>query len=220
MGRRALSVGVAAIVLLASSALPPCVAAIAAQATKNEWWPEIGVYWSMTKRYRLYALAQMQEERDFGESEVAYGLHFDDMAIRHGYVRVGYRYLYSVNDPRHPEHRTLLESGLHGVGATRYVNRLRFELRNKTGDWSTRIRERARIEHDARAGTVGLVPYASAELFYDSSVGGFSRLRSHAGSEVHFTKAVGLDLAYVRQDDWHNGTAHVNALLTKLLLTF
>ena len=220
MGRRALSVGVAAIVMLASSALPLCVTVISAQSTKNEWWPEIGVYWSMTARYRLYALAQMQEERDFGKSEVSYGLHFDDMSIRHGYARVGYRYLYTVDDPGHPEHRTLLELALHGVGATRYVNRLRLEIRNQTGDWSTRIRERARIEHDVRAGTVRLLPYASAELFYDSSVGGFSRLRSHVGSEVHFTKNVGLDLAYVRQDDWHDGTEHVNALLTKLLLIF
>jgi Protein of unknown function (DUF2490) len=220
MGRRALGVGVAAVVMFASSVLSPCVAVISAQGTKNEWWPEIGFYWSMTKRYRLYALAQMQDEHNFGKSEVSYGLHFDDMAVRHGYVRVGYRYLYAMDDPGHPEHRMLLESGLHGVGATRYVNRLRLEIRNKTGDWSTRIRERARIEHDARAGTVGLLPYASAELFYDSSVGGFSRVRSHAGSEVHFTKNVGLDLAYVRQDDWHDGTAHVNALLTKLLLIF
>jgi hypothetical protein len=59
-----------------------------------------------------------------------------------------------------------------------------------------------------------------AELFYDSRVGGFSRLRSHAGSEIHFTKTVGLDLAYLRQDDWHGSTAHVNGLLTKVLLTF
>ena len=175
MGGRALSVGITAVVLLASSALPPCVTVISAQSTKNEWWPEIGLYWSMSKRYRLYALAQMEEERDFGESEVSYGLHLDDMAMRHGYARVGYRYLYAVNDPAHPEHRILLESGVQGVGATRYVNRVRLEIRNQTGDWSSRIRERARIEHDARAGAVRLLPYASAELFYDSSVGGFSR---------------------------------------------
>lgn len=220
MGRRALSVGVAAVVMLAGSMLPPCVPEMRAQGTKSQLWPEIGVYWSMTKRYRLYALAQMQEEHDFGESNVSYGLHFDDMSIRYGYARIGYRYLYTVNDPSHPEHRTLLESALHGLGATRYANRLRIEIRNKTGDWSGRVRERARIEHDMKAGTIRLLPYASAELFYDSSVSGLSRLRSHAGSEVHFTKHVGLDLAYVRQDDWHNGTAHVNAALTKLLLIF
>ena len=220
MGRRALRTGVAAAVLLGGSTLPPGVAVVGAQKTRNEWWPEIGVYWSMTNRYRLYALAQLQEERDVGESEVAYGLHFDDMSIRHGYARVGYRYLYSLNDPGHPEHRMLLESGLHGIGATRYANRLRLEIRNMTGDWSARIRERARVEHDVRAGNVRLLPYTSAELFYDSRVEGFSRLRSHAGSEVHFTKSVGLDLAYVRQGDWHGTTAHVNALLSKLLLFF
>ena len=219
MGRRSFGVGVVAAVLLAGSALPPGVAVAGAQTT-NEWWPEIGVYWSMTNRYRLYALAQLQEERDVGKSEVSYGLHFDDLSIRHGYARVGYRYLYSLDDPGHPEHRMLLESGLHGVGATRYANRLRLEIRNMTGDWSARIRERARVEHDVRAGSVRLLPYTSAELFYDSRVEGFSRLRSHAGSEIHFTKTVGLDLAYVRQDDWHGTTAHVNALLTKLLLIF
>jgi hypothetical protein len=220
MSRRVLSVGVVAVVLLAGSTLSPGVAVAGAQNTTNQWWPEIGVYWSMTNRYRLYALAQLQDEREFGESKVSYGLHFDDMSIRHGYARVGYRYLYTLDDPAHPEHRVLLESGLHGIGATRYANRLRVEVRNMTGDWSTRIRERARIEHDTRVGSVLLMPYTSAELFYDSKVGGFSRLRSHAGSEIHFTKTVGLDLAYVRQDDWHGSTAHVNAMLTKLLLIF
>jgi hypothetical protein len=220
MGRRALRVGVVAAVMLAGSTLPPGVAVAAAQNTTNQWWPEIGVYWSMTNRYRLYALAQFHEQPDVGESEVSYGLHFDDMSIRHGYARVGYRYLYTLNDPSHPEHRIILESGLHGIGATRYANRLRLEIRNMTGDWSTRVRERARIEHDTHAGHVGLLPYTMAELFYDSRVGGFSRLRSHAGSEIHFTKTVGLDLAYLRQDDWHGSTAHVNGLLTKVLLTF
>lgn len=220
MDRRALRVGVVAAVLVAGSTLSPGVAIVGAQNTTNQWWPEIGIYWSMTTRYRLYALAQLQEERQVGESEVSYGLHFDDMSIRHGYARVGYRYLYTLNDPGHPEHRILLEYALHGVGATRYANRLRLEMRNMTGDWSARVRERARIEHDTHAGNVRLLPYTSAELFYDSRVGGFSRLRSHAGSEIHFTKTVGLDLAYVRQDDWHGKTAHVNAMLTKLLLIF
>src|SRR5262245_41292925 len=99
MGRRASRVGVVAAVLLAGSALPPGVDVAGAQKPTNQWWPEIGVYWSMTNRYRLYALAQLQEERDVGKSKASYGLHFDDMSIRHGYARVGYRYLYTLDDP-------------------------------------------------------------------------------------------------------------------------
>jgi hypothetical protein len=205
--------------LLGMVAMP--LGSIRAQ-TAGAFWPQLDVYWSITPRYRLFALTWLLYQNPRSSSAVQYGLHLDDLGLfRNGIVRVGYRFIPTFKDPAHAESRGVLEATVHGRGATRFVNRVRSDLRYIDDDFSVRLRERARVEHDIRAsGRVIFRPYATAEAFYDSRYGGLARMRYQAGSELHPTKNVGLDLMYERQDNYRASRTAVNAFGAKLVLTF
>jgi hypothetical protein len=211
---------VAAVLLAAVAiAVAPVVSTTRAQ-TSTELWTQAEFLWNMSSRYRMLALLQLRRHDDIGDSEAGYGIHFDYTDIKHGYVRAGYRYLYALDEPEHPENRGLVEMTLHGAGATRFVNRFRTELRFMDDGFSYRFRERVRIERDVEANTARFLPYAMAEPFYDSKVGGFDRVRYQAGIEIHFTKSFALDLAFVRQDTWRGDKEFVNAPFVRGLVEF
>ena len=212
---------VAAVVLVAVAIAitAPVVSTTRAQ-TSTELWTQAEFLWNISSRYRTMALLQLRRHDDVGDSEAGYGIHFDYTDIKHGYVRAGYRYLYTLDEPENPENRGLVEMTSHGVGATRFVNRFRTELRYMNDDFSYRFRQRVRIEHDVPANTARFLPYAMAEAFYDSKVAGFDRMRYQAGIEIHFTKSFALDLAFVRQDTWRDDKQLVNAPSVRVLVEF
>jgi hypothetical protein len=190
--------------------------------TSGEFWPELDVYWNVTSRYRLFSLTRLLYRSPESQSRVQYGLHLDDMGLfRNGFVRVGYRFIPTFKDPANAENRGIVEATVHGRGATRFVNRVRSDLRYLDDEFSVRLRDRVRIEHQVRvSGRVIFLPYTTAEAFYDSRYGGLARMRYQAGSEMHPTKNVGVDLLYVRQDNYRSTRSAVNAFMAKLMLTF
>ena len=198
-----------------------CVSSSQAQTT-GELWPEIDVYWSTTPRIRLFALARLLYRNPASHSSTQYGLHVDDMSLlSHGFVRLGYRFINTVNDPAHPEQRGILEATVHGIGATRFVNRTRADLRFMDSGFSTRVRDRTRVEHDiVLSGTVVLRPFATAEAFYDSRFGGLARMRYQLGTEAYPLRRFGLDVQYVRQDTYRAARAYVDALSLELVARF
>lgn len=117
------------------------------------------------------------------ERESAPRLHEDPKRIRARRIR----YLFQVDRGRRVEHRELIELTSYGAGSgTRYVNRVRFELREISGVRSARLRERARIEHALHpTSSVTLRPYASAEVFYDTRVHGLARGQVSPGQRDH-----------------------------------
>ena len=137
-------------------------------------------------------------------------------------MRVGYRYIAAIPDTSQREHRAVTElTFFRPFGQTRFTNRTRVDLRWRSGEFSTRVRDRVRLD---RAITTPwrqeLLPYVMDELFYDSRYRAIVRNRLHIGTELAVTSHVSVDLAYVRQDDSRSDVRHVNALALTLALSY
>jgi len=69
-------------------------------------------------------------------------------------------------------------------------------------------------------GGVTLVPYAQAEVFYDTRFGAWNRQLYQAGVELEITKHWRIEPYYAREEDQRSSTAHVDrvGLVLKNLL--
>jgi hypothetical protein len=90
------------------------------------------------------------------------------------------------------------------------VNRARVDLRDLDGEFSTRFRYRLGIEREFTVGGMTLVPYAQAEVFYDTRFGAWNRQLYQAGVEIEITKHWRIEPYYARQEDQRASTAHVD----------
>src|SRR5262245_58151469 len=88
---------------------------VAAQAdgleTRDELWPEIDLYLSLSAKWRLFFLANMSRERETDDDlEGQTGLHIDYFFNKYLVFRTGYRYGFSLEeDDPFQEHRILFE---------------------------------------------------------------------------------------------------------------
>lgn len=135
---------------------------------------------------------------------------------RYLWLRVGYRLVGSLDGDGEgvEEHRGILE------GTTRaplawdvwLVNRVRVDLRDLDGSFSTRFRYRLGIEREVTLAGITMVPYVQAEVFYDTRFGSWNRQRYQAGAEIELTEHVRIEPYYARQDDQRSSPAHVNRI--------
>lgn len=94
------------------------------------------------------------------------------------------------------------------------------DLRDLDGEFSTRFRYRLGAEREFTVGGVTLVPYAQAEVFYDTRFGAWNRQLYQAGVELEITKHWRIEPYYAREEDQRSSTAHVDrvGLVLKNLL--
>lgn len=99
--------------------------------------------------------------------------------------------------------------------------RNRLELRWIDGDFSWRDRLRLWIEREFHIGRVTLVPYGSAEPFWDSRYDAFTRVRYQLGTVVPITRWFALEVNYTRdRDDVDEIESITNALNVIVTLYF
>ena len=201
---------------LVAAALPCSARGIGAQVS-NEIWPETDVSWRPAKHQRTYFEFLWQSEREEDKREAKVGLYQDYLFLPHGFLRAGYRYVFSTRNGNHKESRIVTEGTLNGLakGAT-FGFRTLGEFRWINGVYSYRIRERLRVENEARR----VKPFVSIEAFYDSRFRTVARLEGRLGAQLKIRGPVSLEPYYVRQENSRTKPSDINALGLKLAFAF
>lgn len=233
--RRALAVAAAAGAAIACAA-PPAFA-----ESRNEFWPELNVFVPLGERTRLFgsiAATRAEETQATGQGtqyqDATAGLHLDvtllpklrrDLAgadwqrNRYLWMRIGYRYGRSIGDAerddRFREQRGIFE--ITGrtqplIGGLEFAGRLRWDARDVNDRHSNRYRLRVTVEKALSVDGRAVVPFASAEAFYDTRFDTWNRQRYQAGVEIALDRSWRLEPSLVRQNDSRSQPARVNAL--------
>ena len=206
--------------------------------TQTEIWPEAQAFFKLGGRIRLhlladvwYAPASWTAEGTASDSEAETGAHLDVTLKpiarhrlrtrnwereRYVWARVGYDYVWTPGDPENPSHenRGIVEvtGRAHVGGGVWAVNRARVDLRDKNGTYSTRYRERLTLERETPVFGLETVPYASAEVLYDTRYDAWSEQRYQVGLEMVLDPRWRLEPYYLRKRDTRSEPRHTNAV--------
>lgn len=165
------------------------LSAHASAETRHELWPELDLWYALSKRTQvLFTVAgtRSRESGDRASTELA--LYLDHEASERISYRAGYMRAIDVEQTSSGE-RTTGEDRLvfdfnyrWRLGErTKLANRTRLELRDVWEDGSTRLRNRLRLEHEVRVRRRPLSPYASVEAYYDDRFDTVNRWRIETG---------------------------------------
>jgi hypothetical protein len=101
-------------------------------------------------------------------------------------------------------------------------NRIRTDLRflGEAEDFSWRFRYRLMAEKEVTALGTSLVPYASAEAYYDSRVSAINRIRAIGGVTVSLIRQVAVETNLTYQFDPRSSALDLAALNTILHVYF
>jgi hypothetical protein len=225
------ALALAAILLLAG------VTVAGAGDTQAEFVPELNAYLKLSDNTRLFLLGSLTQGLSEPATEGELGAHLDITfapilrpRLRHAdwerdrylWLRIGYRLLGGLD---HRESGFIEHRGVIQVTArvplpweVWLVNRGGVDLRDMNGEFSTRFRYQLGIEREITVGGVTLVPYAQAEVLYDTRFGAWNRQIYQAGVEIELTSHLRIEPYYARQEDQRSSTAHLNraGLILKL----
>ena len=199
--------------------------------TQAEFAPELDAYLKLSDRTRLFFLGSLGQSLSESSTTGLVGAHLDITLMpilrrqlqdadwereRYLWVRIGYQQglgnLDVDRDDRRVEHRGVLEANTRVPlpSDVWLVSRARVDLRDLDGEFSTRFRFRLGVEREFTVGDVPLVPYARAEVFYDTRFGGWNRQIYQAGVEIEITKHWRIEPYYARQEDQRSSPAHLD----------
>jgi Protein of unknown function (DUF2490) len=138
--------------------------------------------------------------------------------------RAGYRYVRSLGSstPTH-ENRGIVESlaryplPWHFVISDRNRGEFRF---NQGRPFSSRYRNRLRLEYDFQEGRLEFTPYADCEVFYDTRFDHWTTRRYESGVQFPINSHFMIEPYYLRQDSGYSSPRHINAFGFKLNLYF
>jgi hypothetical protein len=203
-----------------------------ARAADNtrEFVPEVNAFVRLSEKTRLFLLGDITRNLTTDKSEGELGAHLDLTLMpalrpqlneanwvrdRYLWARVGYVVL-STPDSRSSgpkERRGILEitGRVPLPNEVWLVNRARVDLRDLAGEPSSqRYRLRLGIEREFTAGGTAIVPYAQAEVFYDTRYDTWNRQLYQFGAEIELAKQWRIEPYYARQNDTRPSTAHVD----------
>lgn len=227
------TIAIAAVLLLAASPI--------SAEERNEFWPELDAYIKLGERTRLFLglAGTIAEETQTATGSTRYedaqvGVHLDVTLApllrpdlrqgdwqrnRYFWMRIGYRYgrtLGAADDgaDRFRERRGIFE--LTGrtaplAGGVELVTRFRWDARDVNDRYSNRYRLRLTVERPFEWTGRAVVPFASAETFYDTRFDTWNRQRYQVGAEFELNRSWRLEPALYRQNDSRAEPARVNA---------
>jgi hypothetical protein len=215
--------------LLTAAALP-----LAAQTSKNEFWPEIGIYANQGDRLRIVFIDSYRNPNglfayylDIALKPVfRRELRNRDDVFRQRFLtfRAGYQYSTSlVNGDNSSENRAIAEATARYLlpGRVVLVDRNRGDFRFVKGQpFSMRYRNRLRVERDFELSGVVFTPFAYDEIFYNTKYGAWNRNRYAAGVEFPVGPHVVVEPYLLRQRDTRASVKFTNALGLTLSLFF
>ena len=98
--------------------------------------------------------------------------------------------------------------------------RTREDFRWLNSGFSARLRERIQVSRDFTIRDYTFTPYGSAEVYFDTRYGTFSRYRLTLGVTLPITRNVSIEPYVVRQDDWIPNGVLTDALGLTLVYAF
>jgi hypothetical protein len=218
-----------------------CAAVPAVADTSTQFWPELDAYFKLTERTRLCLMATASRaEQAPGQSggssrqDMQVGAHLDvtlsplfrpDLAEadwqrnRYLWMRIGYRYGRSLGslDETNPyrEQRGIFELTSRTpplAGGLEYVGRFRWDARDVNDVDSNRYRLRLQVEKSFVYQGHAVVPFANAEIFYDTRYRDWIRERYQLGAEIGLHPSWRLEPALAYQSDSHATPGRIYAL--------
>jgi len=217
------------LMLLAYAALAALAAQVRAEDRQREFVPELNAYANLSDRTRLFLLADLTRNTTAGATEGELGVHLDFTLKpyfrpelhdanwernRYLWTRVGYVAL-TTPDKRSSgptERRGILEltGRIPLPQAVWLVQRARVDLRDFGDEFSQRYRYRLGIEREFRASGVVMVPYAQAEIYYDTRYDTWNRQLYQAGAEIELAKHWRIEPYLARQNDSRSTSGNVD----------
>ena len=199
--------------------------------TTNEFWPEVGAFFTVAENMRIVVTAKRERDVDFVNNEVGADLEIsvrrfrpllfghlveqDATRAKRITVRAGYRYKRSLNTglPVN-EHRPTAEFTLRWVFPEGFLmsNRSRGELRFVNGAFSWRYRDLLKFDRELRVGHYDLTAYASTEVFFDSRTSRWDRFRFTGGMVFPLGKHMAVEPYYTRQVAPYARPRNINAV--------
>jgi len=217
--------------------------------TSDQLWPEGNVYVRLSDASRLYFLLATVRERGTETgglskiSDIQVGTHiefglvpfgrraklqarYDAHRLSYLRLRFGLRYQTRLDDdepPRYEEWRGIVEVTPRASlpGGLLGAQRNRVDLRWINGDFSWRYRPRLWLEREFRVGSqLALVPYGSAEVYWDSRYDDWVRTKYQLGTSVVLTPRVAPEVYVAFQRDELPTPSYAQALGLVLVLYF
>ena len=214
---------------LAAILLLACVTLARAGDTETEFVPELNAYLKLWDRTRLFFIGSLTQGLSESATDGEVGVHLDITLApilrrrlghadwerdRYLWVRIGYRLLGDLDhrEDGFTEHRGVVQLNARAPlpWEVWLVNRAGVDLRDMNGEFSTRFRYQLGIEREVTIRGVTLVPYAQAEVLYDSRFGTWNRQIYQAGVEIELTSHLRIEPYYARQEDQHSSPAHLD----------
>jgi hypothetical protein len=202
-------------------------------STRNEFWPEFDAFVNLNDTSRLSFLYSAIRENDlntYAEGEV--GVHFDYYArpifrakvLDHPdaardkllMFRIGYLYSRSpgTGGSSSAEHIPTIAMTVRATlpWGINLSERNRGDLKFAKGLFTPTYRNRLQLEKSLRTGRIGLIPYASAEAFYDTRYDKFNQFRYTAGMEWILARFLVIKSYFSRQRTTTSSPEFVNGL--------
>jgi len=197
--------------------------------TQTELDPELDVFVKLSKTLRLFVQGTFTRNLTVSTSDGSIAVNLDITVKpilrrelreadwerdRYLWFRIGYYLSGSLNGEGwgSTEDRGIIEmTGRAPLPLTFWlVNRVRVDLRYMNTDFSARFRERLGIERQVIVFGVITVPYAEAEVSYDTQYDAWNQQRYQAGSEIGLTEHWRIEPYYARQENQRAEPAHLN----------
>jgi hypothetical protein len=201
--------------------------AAARAAVTNEIWPELDLWFHLTEPLRLLLSGSGTRDADSGDrSQGTFAAYFDYRAAQNISFRAGYEYLenlkLSTGARASVEHRQVYDFNYYwrlGDDA-QIADRTRVDVRDIEGHTTYRFRNRLLFNHELEVRKVRLIPYASAEVFYDTQYDKVNRLQFRLGTTLPTGPNVAWDFYLARQRDTYPTTKFVDALGVTLNINY
>jgi len=202
---------------------------VRADDRQREFVPELNAYANLSDRTRLFLLGDVTRNTTADTSEGEVGAHLDYTLKpifrpelhdadwernRYLWTRVGYLQL-STPDKRSSgptERRGIIElTGRIPLPQEVWlVQRARVDLRDIGGEFSQRYRYRLGIEREITVSGAVMVPYAQAEIYYDTRFDSWNRHLYQVGAEIELAKRWRVEPYIARQNDSRSASGNVD----------
>jgi Protein of unknown function (DUF2490) len=212
--RRAFRTGWLALVLL----MLFCRIASAESTEQTEFLPEISAYLKLNPYIRVSFMAKdTREGGDSTEAEIGPSVNvylkplvrlktitafdLDDAKSRPLVLTAGYNFVSSPNSPSTNRMIVAVTSNLPIKTDLLLTDRNRADLDWSNGTFTWRYRNKPSLERTFAIHSYHLIPYASAEFYYESQYSKFSTTELYAGTNLPLGKHVQIDPYYEHQNN-------------------
>ena len=205
-------------------AIPVCLGAasgrsLSAQASW-EFWPEAQLNFPAKSAFQGQVLSSWTAGQDSAYRQLQIGGDVLYSGIPHLQLSTGYSYYYTPAQAKN-ENRLIAEltGDVNLPAELKLLDRNRFEWRWVNGVYSTRYRNRLRLQRTVPlANDHWVQPYAEVEIYYTFSSASITRVLTQIGAVYRVAPWATIDGGYVHQNDQSASVNNVNAI--ELTLNF